>query len=111
MDKAATVLYRDGKKIGETTGPGFGRFDVPAQAGNYLLTTEATRSGVSDLTTTVRASWTFRSGAAGADPVRLPLSTVRLTPALEATYSAPAGKSFVVPVSVQAQNSAQRPGR
>ncbi|MBP2329005.1 subtilisin family serine protease/ethanolamine utilization microcompartment shell protein EutS [Kibdelosporangium banguiense] len=107
VDKAATVLYRDGKKIGETEEAGRGRFDVPAKAGNYLLTTEATRSSVSDLATTVRASWTFRSGTVGADPVRLPLSAVRYTPALDATNSAPAGKSFIVPVSVQAQNSGQ----
>lgn len=33
--------------------------------------------------------------------------TVWFTPALDATNSAPAGKWFIVPVSVQAQNSEQ----
>ncbi|CAM4019715.1 S8 family serine peptidase [Kibdelosporangium persicum] len=107
VDKASTVLYRDGKKIGESADAGYGSFDVPAEAGGYVLTTEAVRSGVSDVSTTVRGSWTFRSAEAGADPVRLPLSTVRYTPALDATNSAPAGESFIVPVTVQAQNSGQ----
>jgi subtilisin family serine protease len=103
VDKASTVLYRDGKKIGESTIDGAGRFDVPADNGTYLLTTEATRSGVSDVTTTVRASWTFKSGHVGVDPVGLPLSTVRYTPALDATNSAPAGESLIIPITVQQQ--------
>ncbi|SMD23716.1 Subtilase family protein [Kibdelosporangium aridum] len=107
VDKGSTVLYRDGKKIGESPNPAYGQFDVPADTGTYTLTAEAIRSGVSDVSTTVRGAWTFRSGPAGADPVRLPLSTVRYTPALDATNSAPAGESFIVPVSVQAQNSGQ----
>ncbi|WP_157233020.1 S8 family peptidase [Kibdelosporangium phytohabitans] len=107
VDSASTALYRDGKKIGETTDPGYGEFDVPADTGNYTLTTEAVRGGVADVSTTVRAAWTFRSGPVGADPVRLPLSTVRYTPALDATNSAPAGESFIVPVSVQPQGGNQ----
>nr|CEL14651.1 peptidase S8 and S53, subtilisin, kexin, sedolisin [Kibdelosporangium sp. MJ126-NF4]CTQ96720.1 peptidase S8 and S53, subtilisin, kexin, sedolisin [Kibdelosporangium sp. MJ126-NF4] len=107
VDSSSTVLYRDGKKIGESKDPGYGQFTVPADTGTYTLTTEAVRSGVSDVSTAVRAAWTFRSGPVGTDPVRLPLSTVRYTPALDATNSAPAGESFIVPVSVQAQNSNQ----
>jgi subtilisin family serine protease len=107
VDSGVTTLYRDGKKIGEQPADGYGAFEVPADTGNYTLSTEGirTNTGVSDVTTAVRASWTFRSGPAGTDPVRVPLSTVRYTPALDATNSAPAGESFIVPVSVQAQNS------
>ncbi|MCE7009716.1 S8 family serine peptidase [Kibdelosporangium philippinense] len=107
VDKGSTVLYRDGKKIGESPSAAYGQFDVPADTGTYTLTAEAVRSGVSDVSTTVRGAWTFRSGPVGTDPVRLPLSTVRYTPALDATNSAPAGESFILPVSVQAQNSGQ----
>ncbi|ONI79436.1 hypothetical protein ALI144C_26875 [Actinosynnema sp. ALI-1.44] len=107
VDSSSTVLYRDGKKVGESTDPGYGEFQVPADTGSYTLTTEAVRSGVSDVSTTIRAAWTFRSGPAGTDPVRLPLSTVRYTPALDATNSAPAGESFIIPVSVQQQASNQ----
>ncbi len=103
VDKASTVLYKDGQKIGESTVDGGGSFKVPAEAGNYVLTTEGVRSVVSDVTTAVRASWSFRSGHVGDDPVRLPLSTVRFTPALDATNSAPAGESFILPVTVQQQ--------
>jgi subtilisin family serine protease len=103
VDKAFTTLYKDGQKVGESASDGGGSFKVPAEAGNYLLTTEGVRSGVSDVTTTVRASWTFRSGHVGEDPVRLPFSTVRFTPALDATNSAPAGESFILPITVQQQ--------
>jgi subtilisin family serine protease len=103
VDKASTVLYKDGVKVGESTSDGAGRFPVPAEAGNYVLSTEGVRSGVSDVSTTVRASWTFRSGNVGADPVRLPLSTVRYTPALDAKNAAPSGQSFIVPITVQQQ--------
>ncbi|MBP2330857.1 subtilisin family serine protease [Kibdelosporangium banguiense] len=107
VDSGVTTLYRDGKKIGEEPNAGYGAFEVPADTGNYTLFTEGirTNTGVSDVTTAVRASWTFRSGPAGPDPVRVPLSTVRYTPALDATNSAPAGESFIIPVSVQAQGS------
>jgi subtilisin family serine protease len=103
VDKASTVLYKDGQKVGETTTDGSGQFQVPADAGNYVLSTEGIRSGVSDVTTTVRSTWTFRSGNAGPDPVRLPLSTVRFTPALDASNSATAGQSFILPISVAQQ--------
>jgi len=56
-----------------------------------------------ELTTHLSAAWTFRSGHAdGDDPVRLPLSAVRFTPALDADDAAPAGRTFDLPVSVEA---------
>ena len=49
-------------------------------------------------------AWTFRSGHVdGAVPQRLPVSAVRFTPALDATSSAPAGRAFSLPVTVQTQ--------
>ncbi|WP_165960907.1 S8 family serine peptidase [Actinocrispum wychmicini] len=102
-DKASTVLTKDGLVVGQTARPGFGSFDVPAGAGNYTLATEAVRSGVSDVSTTVRAAWTFKSANTGAGPVRLPLSTVRFTPALDPANSAPAGESLIIPITFAQQ--------
>ncbi|WP_168211431.1 S8 family peptidase [Actinosynnema sp. ALI-1.44] len=104
VDSGAMVLYRDGSKVGESSSYSSGSFTVPPEAGEYRLTAEATRS-TADVSTQVRAAWTFRSAAAGAEPVRLPLSTIRFTPALDETNSAPAGESFILPVIVQEQNS------
>ncbi|HVK23710.1 MAG TPA: hypothetical protein VM677_20340 [Actinokineospora sp.] len=62
-ESASTVLYRDGVKIGETEGAGYGVFDVPAERGRYRLTTDVDKSN-----------------------------------------SAPAGRAFVVPVSMQLED-------
>jgi subtilisin family serine protease len=105
VDKASTVLFKDGKKVGESPYDAYGAFPVPAETGNYVLTAEGIRSGVSDVTTAVRTSWSFKSGHAGTEPVRVPLSNVRYTPALDATNSAPAGESLIVPITVQQQAS------
>ncbi|GAB3877483.1 hypothetical protein GCM10029964_026660 [Kibdelosporangium lantanae] len=106
VDKASTVLYKDGVKVGESTTDGSGRFTVPPEGGNYVLSTEGVRSGVSDVSTTVRATWTFRSEhTTGTAPVRLPISTLRFTPALDATNSATAGESLIVPITFQQQAS------
>jgi hypothetical protein len=49
-------------------------------------------------------SWTFRSGhVPGTTPQRLPVSTVRFTPKLNADNAAKAGRAFTVPVTVQPQ--------
>ncbi|MFD1048263.1 creatininase family protein [Kibdelosporangium lantanae] len=37
VDKASTVLYKDGVKVGESTTDGSGRFTVPPEGGNYVL--------------------------------------------------------------------------
>ncbi|MET0133180.1 MAG: S8 family serine peptidase [Kibdelosporangium sp.] len=105
VDQGSTALFKDGKKIGETAYDANGLFTVPAENGNYLLTAEGIRSGVSDVTTAVRSAWTFKSAATGTDPVRLPLSNVRYTPALDGTNSAPAGESLLVPITVQQQGT------
>jgi subtilase family protein len=103
---ARTTLFRDGVKVGETASPGSGRFTVPAAAGSYRLETEATRAGVSDVSTKVGAAWTFRSkGDGGTAEKKLPLSVLRFQPALDDANAAPAGRLLRVPIVVQ-----QNPG-
>nr|WP_052478841.1 S8 family serine peptidase [Kibdelosporangium sp. MJ126-NF4]CEL20899.1 peptidase S8 and S53, subtilisin, kexin, sedolisin [Kibdelosporangium sp. MJ126-NF4]CTQ98296.1 peptidase S8 and S53, subtilisin, kexin, sedolisin [Kibdelosporangium sp. MJ126-NF4] len=105
-ESGSMVLYRDGAVVGESASYSSGTFTVPAEPGEYRLTSEAVRSkDISDVTTHVRAAWTFRSAALGANPARLPVSTIRFTPALDQNNSAPAGRWFFLPVTVQQQNS------
>ncbi|MGW3897845.1 S8 family serine peptidase [Micromonospora profundi] len=105
-DTERTALWRNGKLVGESEYAGYGEFAVPPGAADYRLSTSATRS-FTDLSTAVESSWTFRSRhAAGDVPVRLPLMAVRFAPPLRVDNSAPAGRSFVVPVRVEPQPGA-----
>ncbi|MFV2100037.1 S8 family serine peptidase [Micromonospora sp. LOL_024] len=105
-DSSRTALYRNGKLVEELPEPGWGRFEVPAGRATYRLETSATRS-LTDLSTEVATTWTFRSRhARGDDPVVLPASAIRFTPRLDARNTAPAGRSFVIPVAVPRQPGA-----
>ncbi|WP_370461921.1 S8 family serine peptidase [Micromonospora sp. ALFpr18c] len=105
-DSERTELWRDGKLVGESEYAGYGEFAVPPGAADYRLVTSAKRS-FTDLSTEVESSWTFRSRhVAGDTPARLPLSAIRFAPPLRVDNSAPAGRSFVVPVRVQRQPGA-----
>jgi hypothetical protein len=103
-DKARTALFRDGTLVGETQDAGFGFFTVPAGSAAYRLETEADRGTPFGLSTHISCVWTFHSGhVAGTDPAALPLSAIRFLPQLDQTSSAPAGRLFVVPITVQPQ--------
>ncbi|MFC5814498.1 S8 family peptidase [Nonomuraea harbinensis] len=94
-----TTLYRDGVLAGEA--PSLtADFPVPAGRAAYRLVAEAERGAPATLSTRVSVAWTFRSG--GTDALtRLPVSVVSFTPELDAWNTAPAGRSFTVPVSVR----------
>ncbi|MEW2440841.1 S8 family serine peptidase [Micromonospora marina] len=105
-DTEQTRLFRNGKLVGESPYPGYGEFTVPPGTANYRLETSATR-GFTDLSTEVSATWTFRSKRVPGDvPARLPAMAVRFTPPLAVDSSAPAGRTFTVPVTVQRQPGA-----
>ncbi|HEX6357427.1 S8 family serine peptidase [Actinophytocola sp.] len=113
-ETASTKLFRNDQLVGESPFGGFGFFDnLPAARGNYRLTTESTRSAQFDLTTSVNAEWTFRSSHVdGTTPAALPLNVVRFAPKLAEDGSAPAGKPFLVPLTVQDKTGASvRPKR
>jgi hypothetical protein len=74
-DPGRTVLYRNGRKIGESPAAGRGSFVVPPGAATYRLHAEAGRSAK------VSADWTFASSTVtGAYPAQLPLLAVRFAP-------------------------------
>ncbi|WP_431903953.1 S8 family serine peptidase [Micromonospora carbonacea] len=101
-----TRLHRNGKLVGESGYPGYGEFEVPPGAADYRVETLATRD-VADLSTEVAAAWTFRSKhVAGDDFVPQPAAAVRFAPALRPDNSAPAGRTFTVPVRVEPQDGA-----
>ncbi|MFC8903274.1 S8 family serine peptidase, partial [Micromonospora sp. NPDC057140] len=103
-----TRLYRNGKLVGESGYAGYGEFEVPPGAADYRVEILARRD-LTDLSTEVTAAWTFRSThVAGADFVPQPAAAVRFAPALRPDNSAPAGRTFTVPVRVEPQDGAPK---
>ncbi len=109
------TLTRDGVPVCSTTFPYFcggtlgSQDEFPMVAGDatYRLAARSYRSAPSVLSTAVLAAWTFRSQhGTGAAPQVLPLSAIRFAPAVDATGTAPAGRPFDVPVTVQRQTGA-----
>jgi hypothetical protein len=101
---AQLKLYRDGVEIpASEQGLGSAVFPVPAERGRYRLEATAERGAPYTLSTRVAGVWEFDSAHGDRAVVPLPLSAVRFTPRLDANQSAPAGRSFAIPVSVQTQ--------
>ncbi|MFI6229311.1 S8 family serine peptidase [Micromonospora echinospora] len=105
-DRERTVLYRDGQPVGENHWAGSGRFRVPPEPAEYRVEVVAAR-GFTDLSTEVVASWTFRSGHVSGDvPVAVPAMAVRFAPKLDDAGTAPAGRLWTIPVTVDRQPGA-----
>ena len=93
------ALHRDGESAGEADSL-ITDFTVPPGEAAYKLVARAERGAPASLSTSVSATWTFRS-ATVAKTTRLPLSVVRFSPELDADNTAPAGRRFTVPASVR----------
>jgi hypothetical protein len=114
VDSGRTVLYRGSEKVGETTQPGLGQFDVPAASSSYRLEASARRSGVSDLSTQVTCVWTFTSARPPEDDPKgkgkggtgLPLMAVRFTPPDLDRENTVRADAVRIPVTVQRQAGA-----
>ena len=97
------TLYRDGSKLDDSDRPDVAQFLVPADSARYRLEIAATPrwAHLSKTTTSLSAAWTFRSSrTTGSQPVRLPLSMIRFSPAVDASGHAAAGRTLVIPVTV-----------
>jgi subtilisin family serine protease len=114
LSSSSFELYRDGELVTSSERPG-GSALVPAENGSYRAVVTTTRpTDVFDVSTEVAASWTFQSSHVDESTiVPLPVSAIRFTPALDEANSAPAGKSFLVPVWLQRNGTgtADRPRR
>ncbi|MFE0174428.1 S8 family serine peptidase [Streptomyces sp. NPDC059002] len=96
-----TTLYRNGTKVGENDDPLAGEkpFKVPSADAEYKLTTSVKRSvKVAAASTRIDASFTFRSKKV--ESAKLPVSTVRFSPAVDLSSRAEADKKQSVPVKV-----------
>lgn len=95
-----TRLESGGKVIAEGSDTGWVSADVPAGSAAYRLSAESSRSPqVTTTSTKVAAVWTFTSARPPADQsVRLPLSTVRLSPTLSLRGTARVGAALKVPL-------------
>ncbi|MEU5199472.1 S8 family peptidase [Streptomyces scabiei] len=94
----------DGKKIVDEAGPLCQDLSgVPSRSAEYRVSTDVTRSTkVAGVSTRLVAAWTFTSKKVTGDSYRtLPLSSVRFTPKLDLASSAPAGRRFTVPLTLQ----------
>ncbi|MEU3611200.1 S8 family peptidase [Streptomyces sp. NPDC006872] len=103
--EAETTLYRNGAKLGTNKDPLFGdeSFKVPAGDARYTLTTSVRRSAaVATATSSVTASWTFRSKRPTGDEVAvLPASTVRFGAVTGPDSRVEAGRKALVPITVE----------
>jgi hypothetical protein len=98
-DPASLTLSRNGQVIGTADGS-FGVFNVPAEQARYTLSATTTHP-TSTISTKVDAAWSFQSGHASDDGATVPLMAVRFAPNVDAHNSAPAGRPYTIPVSVQ----------
>jgi hypothetical protein len=105
-ESGSTKLYLDDQLVSEFPFAGsLDAFDLPAAEGNYRLTTESVNPARFAPTASVSAEWTFRSSHVD-EMTALDLNVVRFLPRLAADGSAPAGRSFVVPLKFQDETSA-----
>jgi subtilisin family serine protease len=103
LTRGAVTVYRNGVKVGESA-DAFAEIEVPAEAGRYRVEVVAGRGAPAVLSTRQSTSWTFRSGhVPGEEFRRLPISVVRFVPDLSQHNTAPAGRAFAIPVTVQRQ--------
>jgi subtilisin family serine protease len=111
---AHLTVYRNGAKLHEADDRS-GVFTLPAKSADYRVEVSIDRAAPSAFSTRSVVAWTFRSGHVnGTAPQRIAASTVRFTPALDATNSAPAGRAFTIPVTIQSngsQSNGSRPSR
>lgn len=93
-------LESGGRVLAEGTPNGYLSAEVPSTSAPYRLSAEAGRSAEDTSTSTkVAAAWTFTSARPPAEQtVALPLSTVRLSPKLSLSGTAPAGGTLKVPL-------------
>ncbi|WP_158558198.1 S8 family serine peptidase [Spongiactinospora gelatinilytica] len=95
-----TALHRNGALVGESPSS-HASFDVPKDESSYRLVMESEHRQPAALSSRTSTAWTFRSAGAGETARRLPLSIVRFKPPLDSSNTAPSGRPYLIPVSVE----------
>ena len=105
-----TRLYRDGTLLREVLAAGLAKVPAVPDGGRYRLTVDATHNPAFALTRRTSVAWTFTAPPGpGPEPVRLPLSVVRLLPELDGASTAAAGTAYRIPMRVESQPGATVP--
>lgn len=110
-----STLLRDGKEIGSQDDlPDLDRpvrFTVPPGPGHYRLALEGTADpDAYELSSKVRAEWSFRSSATGGTKATpLPLLALRANPSLDLDNAAPAGRPMTLPLRLDRSGPAIAP--
>jgi hypothetical protein len=103
-----SVLYKNGTKVADSAD--VLAYEAPSEDASYKLTTSFSQQLV-PVSTTVTGEWTF--GLKKTTNPRgdsLPLFSLRFSPALDAAWKAPAGKTIDIPVTVSAQLAGTKVG-
>jgi len=104
MKTARMSLLRNGKKVFENVEARAVSVNIPAAKSRYEFTITGYREAPFRLSTQITAKWAFTSGHVDGDALlKLPVSTVRFTPALTLSGTAKAGTTLTIPVTVQKQ--------
>jgi len=101
-------LLRNGKKVFENVEGRAVGVQVPAEKSRYEFTITGYREAPVRLSTQITAKWTFTSGHVDGDALlKLPISTVRFTPALSLSGTAKVGTTLTIPITVQNQEGSR----
>lgn len=110
LDTGRMAFYRDGTLLADIPTYFYDAGGaVPAAESTYRLEYAVTRGGDGsfDHATAISGAWTFRSRETPADRATpMPLASVAFRPALDLENSAPGGRPYAVPVSVERQPGA-----
>ncbi len=102
-DSARTALYRNRELVGEQPADA-AVWEVPAGTATYRLESAIQRGARYTYSTEVTAAWTFTSGhTAGPEWTPVPVTTVRFSPPVDLTGTAPAGRAVRIPVRLDQQ--------
>jgi subtilisin family serine protease len=104
------TILRGNEVVGEFDRPNRGWAEVGPEHAVYTLRTTKTRP-LARLSTKIEVAWTFTSEHVDEEqPADLPLLAVRFAPNLDDHNTAPAGRTFTIPVYVQ-RNGASEVGQ
>jgi subtilisin family serine protease len=110
LDTGKMSFYRDGTLLADIPTYFYDAGGaVPATESTYRLEYAVTRGadGSFDNATAISGAWTFRSAETPADKTTsLPLASVAFRPALDLENSAPGGRPYAVPLTIERQPGA-----